>query len=180
MTKREIASLVIKLMGVFILIKSISYVPMGFGSIFSAAFRTGGPGVFETMMVLIMVLVMIAIPLLWSLFIIVRSDKVAAWLIKEDNDKLVEVGSSVSKDDVMLVVCSCIGLYLIVTAFPNMIVNCSHFLTVHRAGSEYVSYTSGVLYKTINLIAPAVKIALGVWLFAGAKGIVKFWHKISR
>lgn len=36
MTKREIASLAIKLMGVFILIKAIAYVPMAFSGLFSA------------------------------------------------------------------------------------------------------------------------------------------------
>ena len=42
MTKREIASLVIKLMGVFILIKSIAYVPMSFAGLFSGILRAGG------------------------------------------------------------------------------------------------------------------------------------------
>ena len=121
---------------------------------------------------------MIAIPLAWSLFIIVCSDKVAGWLIKEDEDKSIEINNSVSKDDVMLVVCSCIGLYLIVTAFPNLILHVSQFFTVRRAGSDSVAYFSGGTYKALRLVAPIAQIALGIWLFAGAKGIIKFWKKI--
>lgn len=118
------------------------------------------------------------IPLAWSLFIIVLSDKVAVWLIEETENTCLEVGALVNKEDVMIVVCSCIGLYLAVAAFPNLIFQASYFWTVHNAGSDHRSYLSGSLHRTFQCIAPIVQIALGVWLFAGSKGIVKFWKKI--
>ena len=149
---------------------------MTFGSIFGAMIRTEGPGILQTIIVVSMTAVMAAIPLAWGLFIIVRSDKCAAWLVRDD--KTVEIGSSINKEDVLLVVFSCIGLYLIVTAFPNLLLNIPQFFAVRKAGSDYFAYTSGGLYKTLRLAAPVVQIALGVWLFVGSRGIVKLWKKI--
>lgn len=116
MTKREIASLAIKLMGVFILIKAIAYVPMAFSGLFSAWRTVEGPGLFTMVMPALMALFFAVIPLAWSLFIIVLSDKVATWLIEETENTCLEVGALVNKEDVMIVVCSCIGLYLAVAA----------------------------------------------------------------
>ena len=174
MTKREIASLAIKLMGIFILLKSISYAPMIFGSVFSGVYRSEEWGLLLTVFYVFIAI----ISLVWGLFIIVLSDKVAAWLIKEDDDKVVEASGSINKDDVMLVVFSCIGLFIIVTGFPNLMLHLSQFFTVRRAGSDSAAYFSGGTYKALRLVAPVVQIALGVWLFAGAKGLVKFWKKI--
>lgn len=178
MTKREIASLAIKLMGVFILIKTIAYVPMAVGSVLSATRTVDFSGFLEVVGYAIFAASVSLIPLVWALLIIVLSDKVAAWLIKEPDDTLIEAVGAVNKEDVMVVVCSCIGLYLAVAAFPNLILKASHFLAVRNAGSDRFSYLSGSLYETLQCVAPIVQIALGVWLFAGSKGIVKFWKKI--
>ena len=176
MTKREIASLVIKLMGVFVLLKSISYVPMVLSGMFSVWQTPDRSGAVWVVLIAVITVIVSAIPLMWGLLIIVLSDKVAGWLIKDD--KAAEITGSMNKEDVMLVVCSCIGLYLIVTAFPRLIVDCSRFFAIRRAGSDWAAYLSSGFNRTLNLMAPVVQIALGVWLFAGAKGIVKLWKKI--
>jgi len=103
MTKREIASLAIKLMGVFILIKSISYTPMVFSGIFSIWRPTvDKSGIAWAVLLTVISLILSAVAVAVSLLVIVFSDKVAAWLIKEEQDKLVAIGGSVSKEDVML------------------------------------------------------------------------------
>ncbi|MBL7215099.1 MAG: hypothetical protein ISS71_05425 [Phycisphaerae bacterium] len=179
MTKREIASLVIKLMGVFILIKSIAYVPMTFSGLFTI-WRPGveNSGFGWAILLGVIVLVLSVAAVVFSLSIIIFSDKVAARLIKEDNDKFVEVGNLVNKEDVMLVVFSCIGLYLIVTAIPSLIVYTHSILTFYKSCAGRPVYPSGGWYQFSRLIAPVVQIGLGVWLFAGSKGLVKLWHKI--
>lgn len=166
MTKREIASLVIKLMGVFILLRSISYAPMIFGNAFQV-----GAGLLSTLMHVFLSIIAIA----WGMFIILFSDRIAKWLIKDDHP--IQLPGSVRKEDVMLVVFTCIGLYLIVTAIPSLILYLSNFLRVRRAASGSSYYTGG-FYNAFQLIAPLVQISLGVWLFAGSRGIVKFWQKI--
>lgn len=165
MTKREIASLAIKLMGIFILLRSISYAPMIFGNAFQV-----GAGLLATVMYIFMCIIALA----WGVFIIVFSDRIAKWLIKDDHP--IELPGSVRKEDVMVVVFTCIGLYLIVTAIPSLIVYFSNFLMFHKARSG-VSYSGG-FHDAFRLIAPVVQIGLGIWLFAGSRGLVKLWQKI--
>lgn len=177
MAKREIVSLVIKLMGVFILIKTLAYVPMSLVNLFSV-WQTSQTEITEKTLFTIMAFFLALIPIVFALLIIVLSDKVAAWLIKEREDKIVEFSDSIQKEDVMLVVFTCFGLYLIVTAFPNLILYLFHYLTLRRSGGDYVSYTSGGLYNFSRIIAPIAQLILGVWLFIGSRGIVKLWRKI--
>jgi hypothetical protein len=170
MTKREIASLVIKLMGVFILIRSLLYMPMTFGNVFTVGWQDRG----EWIGTLFLLGFLSVLPPVFSLAIIILSDKLAEWLIKDDHP--IELPGSVRKEDVMLVVFTCVGLYLIVTAIPTLIVYLSNFLMFHRARNG-VSYSGG-FYNAYRLVAPVVQIALGVWLFVGSSGLVKLWKKI--
>jgi len=168
MTKREIASLAIKLMGVFILLKSIAYMPSVFSVMFSVM-RT--EGVLFAISIVLISIFMAVIPLAWSILVIVFSDKAAAWLIKEDN-AIANSGTLISKDDVMVIAISCIGLYFIVNTTPRFI----HALIAIRTYPH--TPFPNILNVGRELIAPAVQIALGVWLFVGSKGIAKFWKKI--
>ena len=176
MTKREIASLAIKLMGVFILLKSIAYVPMAFWATLSTM-PSEAEWLFRISMVMMSVVAAV-IPLAWSLLIIFFSDKAAAWLIKKDNS-IENASTTISKDDVMVMAVSCIGLYFIVASVPQLIhalMNNAAYMSRH-IGRSFVD-PAGLMSFFRNLIAPAVQIAIGVWLFAGSKGIVKLWKKI--
>ncbi len=175
MTKREIASLAIKLMGVFILLKSIAYVPMAFWATLSTM-----PSEAEWLFRIFMVMMSVAaagIPLVWSLLIIFLSDKVASWLIKDDNS-IENASTTISKGDVMVIAISCIGLYFIVAAAPMFIRVLMNISIFHRHTESPFVGSSTVFNIGKQLIAPAVQIALGVWLFVGSKGIAKFWKKI--
>ena len=63
MTKREIASLAIKLMGVFILLKSIAYVPMAYSGIYYAMQSHDSTGLLQAAFMLMMSTAMAVIPL---------------------------------------------------------------------------------------------------------------------
>lgn len=162
MTKREIASLVIKLMGIFILLRSISYAPMMIGNAFQI-----GEQLFATLMYILVCVIAVG----WGLLIIILSDRIGKWLIQDDH--AVELPGAVRKEDVMLVVFTCVGLYLIVTAIPTFVL---YLTQLFRYGDSGIS--SGSYYWVLHLTAPIVKIGIGIWLFVGSKGIVKFWQKI--
>lgn len=174
MSKREIASLAIKLMGVFILLKGISYVPYMISNIATAARLPSGGWIGDAAWAVFLA----AIPLAWALVVIIFSGKIAEWLIKSDDDKPIQAQSAITKDDVMLVAFTCIGLYLIVVGFPDLIIRISQFLIVNRAGGGYYADSTGRAYRLMLLLAPVAQIAIGIWLFAGSNGIVKLWHKI--
>jgi hypothetical protein len=176
MTKREIASLVIKLMGVFILLKTIGYAPMAFSVLFTVGRAGWNTGFATAALQVVGGLFLMGLALGWAVLIIVLSDKFARWLIKED--KPLEMTNSMNKEEVMVIAISCIGLYFTVAAIPSIIFQLSNFLSLRRAGTDYSAYWSGGFHRMLTLIAPVVQIALGLWLFAGSKGIVKLWKKI--
>jgi hypothetical protein len=161
MTKREIASLAIKLMGVFVLIRSISSVPVAF-----YAWRPSeNIGLLQSVLMLLSSVLLIVIPLV----IICLADRVAAWLIKDDTYTGTIV-TPISKDDIMIMAVSCIGLYFIITAIPSLIINLSFSFRLSSSPFWQIAFRT--------FLAPSVQIGLGVWLFAGSKGIVKLWKKI--
>ena len=175
MTKREIASLAIKLMGVFILLKSVATVPLAFIGLLSVG-SSEVSWLFRFSM-LMMSVVAAVVPLVFSVLVIIFSDTAAEWLIKDDN-AIANTDSSINKEDVMMIAIGCIGLYFIVVAVPMFIhalINIT-FLRRH-AGSPFVG-DSSIFTIGRQFIAPAVQIALGAWLFVGSKGIVKLWKKI--
>jgi len=175
MTKREITSLAIKLMGVFILFKSVATVPLAFIGPLSMG-SSEESWLFRFFM-LLMSVVAAVIPLVFSVLVIIFSDRAAAWLIKEDN-AIENTSTSISKDDVMMIAIGCIGLYFIVAAAPMFIHTLVRFTIRHQyAGSQFTG-TQSIFTIGREFIAPAVQIALGVWLFVGSKGIVKIWKKI--
>jgi hypothetical protein len=165
MTKREIASLVIKLMGVF-------------SGIFSAVRTHDGSGFLQTMFAMMMFFLAAVIPVAWSLLIIFFSDKASVWLIKDER-AIENVSTSISKEDVMTIAVSCIGLFFIVAAVPQIISSMMfNFPAMLRRMSSQFTGPSGSMNLLRQLVIPAVQIGLGIWLFAGSKGIVKLWKKI--
>ena len=178
MTKREIASLAIKLMGVFILLKSIAYIPMAYSGMFYAMQNYSHVNILHTAFKYMMSTAIAVIPLGFSVLVIILSDKAAAWLINEEQS-IESTGSSIKKDDVMAIAVSCLGLYFIVAAAPvfvKALVN--NAVSMHQQmGLPFIS-PPGLMRLVRNLIIPMVQIGLGVWLFAGSKGIVKLWKKI--
>ena len=78
----------------------------------------------------------------------------------------------------MVIAISCIGLYFIVAAAPMFIHALMNISIFHsHARSPFVG-PSSLFNIGKQLIAPGVQIGLGVWLFAGSKGIIKLWKKI--
>ncbi|MEN8127186.1 MAG: hypothetical protein ABFR90_05185 [Planctomycetota bacterium] len=96
MTKREIASLAIKLMGVFILIKTLTYIPTSLSVSFNV-WQTAQVEIAEKVMYTVMSVSFAVIPVVFALLIIVFSDKVSAWLIREQEDMTIELTGSIQK-----------------------------------------------------------------------------------
>ena len=165
MSKREIASLAIKLMGVFLVVTSLGYLPMVFGF-------TNASGLWQGVLRFIGCL---GSPALGGL-IIVYSDKIAARLIREDNVYVTSGEDAMTKNDVMAIAFACVGLHIAVTAVPQIFSTLIRFISypVLREGQ---SFSAGVRSIT-TIIAPVVKLCLGIWLFVGSRAIVRLWHKI--
>jgi hypothetical protein len=177
MTKREIASLAIKLMGVFILLKSIVYIPMSYSGVFYAFQGHTKPGLLNTLFMIMMSTGIALIPVAFSIFIILFSNKAAEWLIKEDAP-LEQPHTPVSKGEIMSIAISCLGLYFIIAAVPQVISGLLNgFSVINRQTATWFTGPYRLMNVCRQMIAPAVQMGLGVWLFLGSKGIIKIWKK---
>ncbi|MCE5186209.1 MAG: hypothetical protein LLF76_08810 [Planctomycetaceae bacterium] len=171
MTKREIASLTIKLMGVWMLIKALSYLPMSItqivslreiatrGILFAACWTVG----------------LAALAVIWAAVIILFSNRFAKWLIKDN--QTVELNGPINKRDVLTVAFACIGLFLIVTAMPTLLNSATLYFLLRRIEEGYGEQSANQRWIAATF-SELIQIGLGVWLFAGSQGIARFWENI--
>lgn len=169
MGKREAASVAIKLMGVWILIKSVGYLPFSVGGAIGVG-QTGAEGFWWAVLWYVLIAV---VSLGWGLVIVLFSDKVAGWLIKED--KTIVGVCTINKSDVLTVGFTMMGLFLVVTDIPNLIFKVAEYYQIR---SNYENTAPRGISETVHMFGPAIQIGLGVWLFAGSRGLVKLWERI--
>jgi hypothetical protein len=168
MSKREVAGLAIKLMGVWILITVLVYLPISIGGVIGIEHR-GGTGLWMALWYLLPSIVSLG----WGVLIALFSEKIAGWLIKED--KAMGSVGAIQTRDVLTVGFTIMGLFLIVTDIPDLIFRVAQYFQMRN---NYENMGRPGVSETIHMFGPVIQIALGVWLFAGSRGIVKLWERI--
>ena len=171
MTKREIVSMIIKLAGFVAVIKYIGQIPMAVGAIVLFLADKDNPG--YAFMSSMYALGSLITPIVYVL-LIVYCDKIAAKLFPED--KMIEISTPMSKDEIMSIAFTCIGLLVIASTIPELAKISTRYF-VRTGGRESLLSPRQIEY-TVAFIAAIVKLAIGCWCFLGAKGIVNLWHKI--
>ena len=114
MTKREIASLLFKIIGVYLLASSIGW----FNAFFILATNIKYYDL-STVIAPICQLIPILAYLIILFLIISQSDVLAAKLIKQD--KAFDLSLSVNKNEILVIAFCCIGLSLLIKVVPNII-----------------------------------------------------------
>lgn len=170
MTKREIVSMIIKLAGFVAVIKYLGQIPMAVGAIVLFLADKNNPG--YAFMSSMYALGSLITPIVYVL-LIVYCDKIAAKLFPED--KMVPLSISMSKNDIMSIAFTCIGLLVIAGAIPELIkISTRYFVRI--GGRESLLSPRQIEY-TVAFIAAIIKLTIGCWCFLGAKSIVRLWHK---
>ena len=167
MTKREIASMILKLAGLLAVIKYIGFVPMMVDAIVTLFASKGDFGNALTSSMYMFGSLFYPV---CCVFLIIYSDKFAAKLFPED--KMVQISTSMAKDEIMSIAFTCIGLIVIASAIPEFINLATTYTITDGAGRQW---QRGNIPR---LVAAIVKLAIGCWCFLGAKGIVDLRHKI--
>ena len=172
MTKREITSLLIKLMGIYCLTQFAPSLINVLG--FVAAMY----GLQEGPQKIISVLEVIISPAIWiglSILIIRTSDRIAKRLYREDSDasQLVSLGFQ----DVQVLGYNFIGLILLVQSFPQIV----NLVATIRVEQVYYSpiWTKETFYQHTlpRLLSFLTQFILGLVLFLKPKGLANLWKK---
>ncbi len=167
MTKREATSFVIRLIGIYILLRFISFFPMVLNPLVSI--RSISTDLFPA---IVSAVVTLAHPI-FCLFVIIKSDTVAAWLIRED--KPLGLGSNIGKDDIMAISFSIVGLLLIVSVLPKF----AEMAAKYSSSKSLPDYQAPkyLLHLKGLFAASAVELILGLCLFFGSDKLVDFWKR---
>lgn len=171
MTKRSLASLVLKLLGVYVLTQVAMLYPPAFGA-FSRC------GSWQGALFLVLVFVLPAI-ILWlgPIVLLLRySDKVAAKLVRED--ETIGVLKPWTEEGVLRVIITCLGISMVISASPQVIglivaLSCSGEGTIglsERAASYLINPGSQLAFE----------ILLGAFLALQPNSIVRLIKLLRR
>ena len=158
MNKREIASLVCKILGVYIIIQGINV----FSSVvLSASIATPNQVVHETLLNTIFSLVYVVFGVsLWLL-----SDKLSAIMVTGGD--LSNPGSGIKGSELQRVSFSVLGLFFIGNSIPKLIVT----LTTIYSMSGLPNSTSRLI---LGSLGPIAEFVIGVGIFLGSHSLVNF------
>jgi hypothetical protein len=176
MTKKEIVSLSLKLAGIYCLIMAISYLSFAIMSAHSAL-RQG----FWDMLIsitpfvsLLLSFTPVVLLLLFGAYLIFSSklpSKIASSMIEEEKT------TSFTFQDIQVLAFSIIGVWLLSSAIPAFIrpiVQIILYSTSQRSVSVFRDS-----YMISQIVAAVLKLALGIYLFSGGKGLAKLWQKFQ-
>jgi len=162
MTKKEIVSLSLKLAGIYCLIMSISYLSFAIMNVVSAWMK-------GSLYMLISIIPSVLL-LLFGAYLIFSSklpSKMASSMIEEEKT------TSFTFQDIQVLAFSIIGVWLLSSAIPNFI------QAIVRIIMYSTSQRSVSVYLIPQIVAAVLKLALGIYLFSGSKGLAKLWQKLQ-
>ena len=173
MTKKEIVSLSLKLAGIYCLIMAIAYLNFTVMAVVSSL-RQG----FWDMLISItpFVLLLLSITpfvllLLFGAYLIFSSklpSKMASSMIEE------ETTTSFTFQDIQVLAFSIIGVWLISSAIPTFIQAIVRITVMYSTSQQSVS-----VYFIPQIVAAVLKLAFGIYLFSGSRGLAKLWQKFQ-
>lgn len=171
MTKKEIISLSLKLAGIYCLIMSLSNLSFTSVTVISTL-RQGFWHMLTSITPFVSLLISITPSILTLLFgaYLILSNKlptrIASSMIQEDKP------TSLTFEDIQVLAFSIIGIWLLSIAIPNLFQIVARinvlFFTNQRLDSGYINS-----YFIPQIIATVLRLALGIYLFSGGKGLVK-------
>jgi len=173
MTKKEIVSLSFKLAGIYCLIMSISYLSFAFMSARSAL-RQGFWDMLTSITPFVSLLLSftpVVLLLLFGAYLIFSSklpSKMASSMIEE------EKRTSFTFQDIQVLAFSIIGVWLLSSAIPNFIQAIAQIIVMYPSSKRSVP-----VYFISQIVAAVLKLALGIYLFSGGKGIAKLWQRFQ-
>jgi hypothetical protein len=172
MSKREIAALALRLLGIYCLVQSLPYI-QGLVWFFTAETPPSrGLGL------LLQPLLPAALLMAAGVFLLLRADRVGQFVAGREPEQ--PVTRAWSTHQVQSIAFSAVGAYLLAVSLPDLcmfvvqaIAACIAVSGMPKAQVQAVMQQQGA-----HVIASLLRTALGLWLFLGAKGWSNLWHRL--
>jgi hypothetical protein len=177
MTKKEIVSLSLKLAGIYCLIMAITRLNFAIMSAVSAL-RQGFWDMLISItpfVVLLLSFTPVVLLLLFGAYLIFSSklpSKMASSMIQEEKT------TSFTFQDIQVLAFSIIGVWLLSSTIPTFIQVIVRITVLYSASQQSVPVFRNS-YIISQIVVPVLKLALGIYLFSGSKGLAKLWQKLQ-
>lgn len=178
MTKKEIVSLSLKLAGIYCLIMAIAYLNFTVMAVVSSLRGQG----FWDMLISITPFVLLLLSftpfvllLLFAAYLMFSSklpSRIASSMIEEEKT------TSFTFQDIQVLAFSIIGVWLLSSAIPTLIQVIVRIILLHSTSQRSFSVFRDS-YIISQIVAAVLKLALGIYLFSGSKGLAKLWQKFQ-
>ena len=177
MTKREVASLALKILGIYAFIISVSVLQSMVLMIatYSAQYTdhpNRGPGLSSLATGSIISLLLL---IFLGCFLITASEKLSRLIFPKDVAE--ERVLSLASKDAQTIAFSIVGVLLLARAVPRLfgvIVQISHLC-------QESPFSRSIKWRAIeSSVVLVVQFALGLYLFLGSKGLSGLWHKMQQ
>ena len=174
MTKREMLSLLIKLMGIYALVHFVPLVVQSLGILAMQSQQVQNQTLHH---VLALIAIGFATPGIWialCLVVIVKSDWFAKQIYKEDGpaSQLTTLGFR----DLQVLGIHLIGLLLLVGVLPQITNILTHHLYLMRDADHY---NFARTHHIPNFASTAVKLVIGLYLFLYPHGLANLWALVQ-
>ncbi|MHC4213240.1 MAG: hypothetical protein ACYSWP_07715 [Planctomycetota bacterium] len=168
MTKNEIVSLSLKLLGIYCLIIAITHLSYAIQSVVSLFKQEE----FGSILILIPFVLLL---LLFGLYLIFSDRlplKMTSLMTQEEKT------TSFTFQDIQVLAFSIIGVWLLSSAVPNFFHVIVQIILIRSTSQRPVSFLQNSIYIS-QIVAVVLKIALGIYLFSGGKGLTQLWQKFQ-
>ena len=178
MTKKEIVSLSLKLAGIYCLIMAISHLSFAIMSVVSFLRGQGFWDMLTSITPFVLLLLSftpVVLLLLFGVYLIFSSklpSKMASSMIQEEKT------TSFTFQDIQVLAFSIIGVWLLSSAVPTFIQAIVRITVRHLTSQQSVPVFRDN-YFISQIVAAVLKLALGIYLFSGGKGLARLWQKFQ-
>ena len=171
MTKKEVASLALKLLGLYAFIVSISMLQ----TIVFAIRTSIQTHTMNLLIIIIGVLIPLILMITFGIYLIKTSDKLSNKIFTgiENDNKAIKLSLSA----VQSIAFSVIGVFLITNAIPKLFQKIAQLLLLALI-QERVLLENVRQRLAENLLEIIIQLILGFYLFLGSESISKLWRKI--
>ena len=172
MGKRDIASIALKLMGIYIFIKQFAHIPMFLQQLIVGVGHLGDGGL-DYFMTMVTGFISSLLYIVGCILLVIYSDKVAAKLFA---DERLEFSTTLEKDELMAIAFSCIGVMIIANGMASVSGTLfRHIMILRAAATTNAAISERYIYSYFTGI---IQLMIGFWLFLGSQGIINIWHKM--
>jgi len=174
MNQHQIASLSLKLLGIYAIIEAIPLL-RELSQVFawrgSTVQMESGP--FQTNLILLGILVSFSLLLFLGFFLIFFSNSLAKRM--SSKNEVISESTELTPKNIQSIAFSVVGLVMIVIAIPDLVQLAANLEGLKSAGSEAIKkdISIGTWVYSIGL---AVQFIIGVLLFLGARGLASCWY----